>query len=182
MCFLFNQTGWCLDQQRVGWRWQGLVLGLQGGWTGTAMGGSFLFVSTFSVTLTVKLILKGGEGDLSEVGKINKVILCFNKPMNSSSSTPGSKLWYGRCAICNLHVCFVDVFHSWTHSQRVQMLLNPIDVIIYRLVSPSYFSTLVPNESTERNFSPPIYASVTSPPTSCAHYHIFYLKFTHFPR
>ena len=48
------------------------------------MGGSFLFVSTFSVTLTVKLILKGGEGDLFEVGKINKVILCFNKPINSS--------------------------------------------------------------------------------------------------
>ena len=63
-------------------------------------GGSFLFVSTFSVTLTVKLILKGGEGDLFEVGKINKVILCFNKPINSSSSIPGSKLWYGRCAIC----------------------------------------------------------------------------------
>ena len=75
-------------------------------------GGSFLFVPTFSVTLTVKLILKGGEGDLFEVGKINKVILCFNKPMNSSSSIPGSKLWYGSCAICNLHVCFVDVFHS----------------------------------------------------------------------
>ena len=68
------------------------------GWTGTAMGGSFLFVSTFSVTLTVKLILKGGEGDLSEVGKINKVILCFNKPMNSSSSILGSKLWYASCA------------------------------------------------------------------------------------
>ena len=64
------------------------------------MGGSFLFVPTFSVTLTVKLILKGGEGDLFEVGKINKVISCLNKPMNSSSSIPGSKLWYGSCAIC----------------------------------------------------------------------------------
>ena len=94
--FLFNQTGWCLDHSWL--TMTGSCAWIARGVNRNGHGGSFLFVPTFSVTLTVKLILKGGEGDLSEVGKINKVILCFNKPINSSSSIPGSKLWYARCA------------------------------------------------------------------------------------
>ena len=59
MGFIFNQTRRCWD--RIG-RWQGFVLGLWGDWTGTTQEGSFCLSQLFPVTLTVKLILKGGVG------------------------------------------------------------------------------------------------------------------------
>ena len=57
---------------------------------------------------------------------------------------------------------------SWIKYQLAHTKCDDLSLF----VNPSYFSTLVPDESTEKNFSPPIYASLTSPPRQRPAVHI----------